>query len=542
MKKYFLLLALMSTGLIVLAQSKIDRPKVVVGIVVDQMRAEYLYRFYDHFGEGGFKRLMNDGFELKNGHFNYVPTMTGPGHASVYTGTTPRVHGVIANDWYQRSGKNMYCVEDNTVKGVGGKGKLGQRSPNNLLSTTVTDELGMFFQYQSKIVGISMKDRGAILPAGHAPSGAYWYDAATANFMTSTFYYDELPKWVDKFNKKSLVKQYKEENWNTKYPIDSYTQSANDNRPYEKDMFGKGEPTFPYDFSEIPYKDYKELIKSTPYANRLLTEMAKATIAGEKMGADDITDFLAVSYSATDYVGHSFGPNSKEVQDTYVRLDSDLESFFNYLDEQVGEGEWLVFLTADHAVADVPKAMRERKYTVSYFDHSSVFSQANELLASKYDVKSLLQKDSNSQLFLDMKLIEENGLDFNEIKQTVISFYQTQNGLKAIYDSKMISDYSGWNNDVMMLSAGYNQKRSGDLMYVLEPGWLGMHYEKSGTGHSTHYKYDTHVPMLFYGWGIKQGDSHKYHPITDIAPTISMLLNIKLPNGATGQPIVEILD
>jgi predicted AlkP superfamily pyrophosphatase or phosphodiesterase len=506
------------------------------------MRQEYLYRFYDKFGDDGFKRLMNQGFMMKNAHFNYIPTKTGPGHSSVYTGTTPRVHGVIANDWYEKSsGGNMYCAGDSTVEAVGGSPSAGKISARNMLTTTITDELGQFFQNRSKIVGISIKDRGAALPAGHNPTGAYWYDGKTGEFMSSTYYMKELPDWANDFNQAGWVKKYMSKPWETSYPIEEYTESADDDRRGERSLGGKESPTFPYNLPEmIKEGNATSLIRSTPFGNSLVKEMAVAAIKGESMGDDAITDFLAISFSSTDYVGHAFGPYSKEIEDTYIKLDQDLEDLFTCLDENVGLYKYNVFLTADHAVAEIPMHLQDQNYPVDYFSYGELKKDLNELLQTRFGVSGLIASLSNEQIFLNKELIDEQGLVDNDVKEIILNHLNSQYGLAAAYDSEFINSYSGTNQDVLMLAAGYNVQRSGDILLTLSPGWLSEGNKRGGTTHGSHYTYDTHVPMLFYGMNINTGSSVKYHPITDIAPTLSMLLNIKLPSGATGHPIEEM--
>lgn len=543
--KKIILVSLLAFGsaFAIAQKNEVERPKLMVGIIVDQMRAEYLYRFYSHYGEDGFKRLMNQGFEFKNAHFNYVPTKTGPGHASVYTGTTPRVHGIIANDWYNKQAKDyLYCVEDQSESYVGGSEKNGHVSPRNLQSTTITDELTLFFQDRSKIVGMSIKDRGAVLPAGHHPDAAYWYDDKTGEFMTSSFYKSELPKWVSKFNKQKLAKEYGSTIWETLYPVDQYLESAEDNREMERSLVNGQAATFPYDMSKT--SNPMSTIKSSPWGNKILAEFAKASIDGESLGQDEITDFLAVSFSSTDYVGHSFGPYSKEIQDTYIRLDLELTALFKLLDEKVGEGEWTVFLSADHAVASIPEWMKEKDMPADYWDEKSLKDKLNELLEERFESAGLVESVSNDQIFLNHELIKENKFASEEVKSVIVSELKMIEGIKAVYDAETVSNFSGNNYDIAMLASGYNESRSGDLLFTAHSGWLSGKPEggNQGTTHGTHYSYDTHVPMLFYGWGVKPGKSYRYHPITDIAPTISMLLNISIPSGATGQPAYEIFE
>ncbi len=528
-----------------IAQSDSSRPKLVVGIVVDQMRQEYLYRFSPHFGEGGFKRLIEEGYYFKNAHYNYMPTATGPGHASIYTGTTPRMHGIIGNDWYDsNAGRLVYCVEDQSVIAVGGAKEFGAESPKNLLTTTITDELGLFFQGKSKIIGISIKDRAAILPAGHNPDGAYWTDMNTGRFMTSTYYMEELPNWVKDFNARNLPQKYLNEIWETFFPIETYIESDRDNRPYEKPISEGIEPVFPYNLKKLSkgLPNAFTMLADTPFGNTLMIEMAIAAIENEKMGTDEITDFLAISFSSTDKIGHKYGPYSKEIQDTYVRLDREIERFLNVLDKKVGIGNWTLFLTADHAVADIPHKMKEQGLPVDYWLGDSEHAGIKKAMEEKFKAPGLIEKIHYGQLYLNREVMEEKSLNINIVKAYIIDYLSSISGVSGAYDTKDLMAYQGSYLETQIISAGLNGSRSGDIVFTMPSGWLHQSYKAQGTGHGSQYSYDTHVPMLFYGKGIKPGVSVKYQPITNIAPTLSMLLNIKLPSASTGQPIIEIFE
>ncbi|UXX78243.1 alkaline phosphatase family protein [Reichenbachiella carrageenanivorans] len=544
MSKFILAFLLTFTSLFLYGQQA-SQPKLVVGVVVDQMRQEYLYRFANHFGEDGFKRLMNEGFVFKNAHFNYVPTYTGPGHASVYTGTTPRVHGIIANDWYDKYAKQMrYCVQDDEVQGVDCEGKIGRRSPKNLKTSTITDELRLFSQNRSKVISLSIKDRSAILPGGHQPNGAYWFDAKSGQFITSTFYRESLPDWLVKFNKKKLAEKYMKKGWETYKPIAAYVESARDDRPYESKELGGLKAVFPYDFSEIDKsKNKNELIKYTPYGNQLTVDLALAALTAEDLGRDEVTDILAVSFSSTDYVGHAFGPYSKEVQDTYIRLDLDLARLMKALDEQVGKGQWTMFLTADHAVSEIPAYMAENGHDTDYVNETDYLKMVNEKLITTFNSAELIENVRNNQIFLNREEIKNKGLDFKEVKAVLANFLVEMEGITAAFDTQEIANYNGDERDIKLMAAGINAHMSGDVIFAQRAGWLGeWHQKNGGTTHGSGYNYDTHVPMLFYGWGIKNGSSVNYHSVTDIAPSVSMLLNIKLPSGCTGQPAAELFD
>ena len=523
------------------AQSQAEKPKLVVGIIVDQMRQEYLYRFADRYSEGGFKRMMKDGFMMKNGHYNYIPTYTGPGHASVYTGTTPATHGIIGNDWYVKStDKMIYCAEDTTVTNVGGTAENGFISPRNLLTTTITDELRIATQKRSKVVGVAIKDRGASLPAGHL-GDAYWFDSSTGEFMTSSYYYEKLPKWVSDFNAKKGADKYLSETWNTLYPIETYKASMVDDNLFEGLFEGKETPTFPYDLSELRKTNGQfGLLASTPFGNSITLDFALAALEGEKMGMGDETDFLALSFSSTDYVGHRFGPQSKEIEDTYLRLDQDIEKLLNYLDDTYGKDQYVVFLSADHAVAEVATHMISENVPGGNLRTSVVGAELLSYIAAKYGEGQWIKNSSNGQLFLNHELIEEKKINQEVFENEIAQFLLRFDGIKEVYTGTAMRTREFTQGRAMRLQMGYNHKASGDILMILEPGWLTG--GATGTSHGTGFTYDTNVPILFYGWNVPAGESSRYATITDIAPTLSMMLNIKLPNGTTGQPILEITD
>jgi len=525
----------------ILAQNKTDKPKLIVGIIVDQMRQEYLYRFEDRYTEGGFKRLMNDGFMMKNGHYNYIPTYTGPGHASVYTGTTPATHGIISNSWYVRSlDSSIYCAEDSTVTAVGGTELNGKISPRNLLTTTITDELRYSSNKRSKVVGIAIKDRGASLPAGHL-GDAYWFDSNNGDFMTSTYYYDSLPSWVQDFNEKKIAENYLNQTWNTLYPIETYKQSIDDNNEFEAAFSGKETPTFPYDLPLLKESNGGVgLIASTPFGNTMTLDFAIAAIEGENLGNHGETDFLALSFSSPDYIGHRFGPASKEVEDNYLRLDLEFERLLNYLDEKIGVGEYLVFFTADHAVADIATHMISERIPAGNLNNSYINAQLKGYTQLTYGEGDWIKSLSNEQVFLNHDLIKEKGLNLRDMQEDLANFLLKFSGIKEVYTAYAMKNAEFTQGRASKLQMGYNHKASGDILLVLEPGWLTG--GARGTSHGTGYSYDTNVPLIFYGWNVPSGESTRYATITDIAPTLSMLLKIKLPNGATGQPITEITD
>jgi predicted AlkP superfamily pyrophosphatase or phosphodiesterase len=528
--------------------SPADRPKLVVGIVVDQMRQEYLFRYFQKFGNDGFKRLMAEGFMLRNAQYNYAPTVTGPGHASIYTGTTPSMHGIISNEFYDKNLKKMVnCVGDPMFTSVVPNSANANVSPWRLLSSTVTDELKLFSNKQSKVIGIAIKDRGAVLPAGHMADAAYWYDYTTGKFITSSYYMKALPDWVTQFNNKNLAGIYLSQEWKTLLPIDQYKESGPDQSPYERKFGGKNTNTFPYDLKTMRGNNSDfDLLTYTPFANDYITEFVKTTITAEKLGKDAIPDFLCVSYSATDVLGHATGPRSVELEDMYLRLDRNIADMLKKLDQEVGVNNYLVFLTADHAVADVPQLLKDNRVPAGYFSEEHTEALLKEFLASYFPGKDLVASISNGQVFLNQDAFQgaprSSGMDLFIVSELVGRFLLSQDGVSNYYTEGVLRqgryDEGGHKG---MLIRGYNQKRSGDVVFTLEPGWLQLNYA-TGTTHGSPYVYDTHVPVLFFGKGVRKGFSVRYHPITDIAPTISTLLNISFPNSCTGNPVAEMFE
>lgn len=519
-----------------------SKPKLVVGIVVDQMRYDYLTRFYNKYGEGGFKRLMNEGFNCKNNHFNYVPTYTGPGHASVYTGTTPKYHGIIGNNWYDKETKTtVYCAGDETVNPVGTTDDAGQMSPHRMRTTTFADENRLFTQFKGKTIGVSLKDRGAILPAGHTANAAYWfYGKDEGQWITSTHYMQSLPKWVTKFNASSQAKSYLK-TWNTFYDISTYTESGSDLNTFEGGFRGKTEATFPYDLAMLMKENMGfDILKATPYGNSLTVDFAVAAIEGEALGQDKVTDVLTVSFSSTDYVGHNFGVNSKEVEDTYIRLDKDLERFFNYLDTKIGKGEYTVFLTADHGAIDVPSYLQSVKIPSGYLDHAATKAKFDAFMEAEFGATDLVENVSNNQIFLNRTKIKAMDLDLDDVQEAIVNELIAYPNVDKVYTALTMSSTSFSTGIEELLQNGYNQKRSGDVIIVPDPGYIS--YSKTGSTHGSGLNYDTHVPLLFFGKGIKHGSTLQKTEITDIAPTMSALLGISFPNGAIGQPLEFVLD
>lgn len=519
-------------------KTKLQRPKLVVGLVVDQMRWDFLYRYYDRYAEnGGFKRLLNQGFRCENTFIDYLPSATAVGHTTIYTGSVPAIHGITGNSFIDRSsGKTMYCVGDSTVSTVGAKGSAGKMSPRNLLATTITDELRIATNFQSRVIGVGLKDRGAIIPAGHNPTGAYWLDDESGNFITSSYYQDKLPQWVNKFNEERNIRKLIANGWNTLYPINSYKQSTEDNVPWEGTFPGEDKSVFPHDIAGI-YKKSPVALRQSPFGNTLLTMFAKAAIESNNLGRESTTDFLAVSFSTPDYIGHMFGPNSIEIEDIYLRLDQDLGSFFSYLDQKVGKDNYVVFLTADHGASNSIQYNVRNKIPADALNARELLKSLNQSLQKKFKIPDLARTITSYQVFFNYKTIETNQLDFSKVKAEAINFLRTQPGVSFAVDLDNVADATLPERLKQLVINGYNFKRSGDVQIINEPGWYfgGL----KGTSHGSYSPYDTHIPLIFMGGGIKPGSTDRPVHMSDIAPTLSSLLKIQMSNGSVGRPVTE---
>ena len=521
---------------------KEDKAKLVVGIVVDQMRNDYIDRFWYRYGEDGFKRLVNQGYRFKNGHFNYVPTFTGPGHASVFTGTSPMNHGIIGNNWFDKTnGEFVYCAGDAEVTPVGTLDRAGKMSPHRMLVTTITDENRLATQMRGKTIGIALKDRGAILPAGHTANAAYWFHGKKeGKWITSSYYMDKLPNWVDAFNNSGKAQSYLKP-WDTLYPIETYVESGSDLNEFEQGFKGKETATFPYDIDKLKAEnDNYEILKAIAYGNDLTTDFAMAAIDGENLGKNSDTDILTLSYSSTDYVGHNFGVNSKEIQDTYLRLDKNIADLLNFLDERVGKDNYIVFLTADHAAVEVPAYLESVNIPAGYFDTKGFIEKAKDFVEEKYGDKNLIENISNDQVFFNYGLLDQMGIESKELQEKLAAFILSQDKIHRVYTRNQIVSGAYEKGMEALIKNGFNHKRSGDVAYIMEPSVIS--YPRQGSTHGSSYVYDTHVPMLFYGKGIKEGSTSRRSEIVDIAPTIATLLGISFPNATTGEPLFRMLE
>ena len=542
MHKYlFSLLLAAILAMPAMAQNPFRRPKLVVGVVVDQMRWDYLYRYQERFGDNGFKRLMREGFNCENTMLNYIPAVTAIGHTSIYTGSVPAIHGIAGNDFHI-DGKQTYCTDDAAVATVGSNSDAGKMSPHNLKVTTIGDELHLATNYRSKVISVSLKDRASILPGGHTADGAYWFDAETGNFITSTYYRKDLPGWLKKFNDRQLAKHYLSQDWETLYPTESYKNSTADNNSYENPFPGADTPTMPVTTSKLMDSEGLGLIRNTPYGNTLTIDLALAAIDGERLGNRGETDMLAVSLSSTDYIGHQFGTYAIETEDTYLRLDRDIARLLAALDHEIGKGEYLLFLTADHAAAHNFKFLTDKGIPAGGWDIEKTKAALNSHLKAEFKTDcNLVSGLLNYQIFLDNEKIDSLGISKENVVAAAIDYIKRGEGVYCAVEQENAGTATLPSPIKDRIVNGYYPGRSGEIQIIMQPGWYGLESEATGgTDHGVWHPYDTHVPLIFFGSGINPGATFTPVEITDIAATVCALLHIQMPDGCIGKPVTEL--
>lgn len=492
MKKKLISLMLFFCALSLNAQ--VERPKLVVGLVVDQMRWDYLYYFYEYYGNNGLKRLINDGFSCDNTMLNYTPTFTAVGHTSIYTGSVPAFHGIAGND-FRLNNKMVYCCTDTTVQSVGSDTKEGQMSPCNLLTTTIGDMMKFGINNRSKVIGVALKDRAAILPAGHAADAAYWWDTKAGCFVSSTFYMKELPGWVKRFN----TNHHSKPGFDMKGSVDG--------------------------------------IKVT-------FDMAEATLQNENMGRGRYTDMLCVSVSSTDALGHAFGTRRPEMKEAYLALDKQIAGFLETLDSQEGRGNYLIFLTADHGVANNPNEMKAHKIPAGGYDGDQVRKNLNNYLQQKFGVDNLAKWNSGFSIFLNLEAIEQSKLNIEDVKAKAIEFLKKDPQFLYVIDMENIASSNLPAKAKDQLTNGYNRQRSGEIQMIAHPNYQEGRVNHSfiGTTHGSWYPYDSHIPLIFMGWKVKPGKTNALNHVTDIAPTVCSMLHVQMPDACIGDAIVQVTD
>ena len=495
------------------------QPKLVVQVVVDQMRAEYLQRFDHQFApDGGFRILLDSGFSYSNTHYNYIPTYTGPGHASISTGTTPKYHGVVANDWWDnRTASEVYCAQDMDMEPVGTVESSSKRSPKNLRSLTFSDGIKLYTNDQGKSFGVSVKDRGAIFPAGQMADGAYWLDGAM-HFVTSTYYANELPEYVQDFNSMELAMKQMRRGWRLELSPRKYELSLEDENPYEPKLNNETS-SFPYDLEKMVEQRGLGILKNTPIGNEMVLEMALLLLKEEDLGDDEFTDFLGVSFSSPDYAGHTWGVRSREVHDMYLKLDAQLGQLIKALDKKVGRDQYIIYLTADHGASENPNHLRNFGYNVRNYANADVVAMLNDAIVEEIDVEVNLEnavsKIINHHLYLN-DWAKPYAEEIAKIVEQVDPFVH-------VYTADEVRR-PGNEELALLLHEGYQTRFAGDLIFQLQPNCI--FYGPTGSTHGTGYTYDTHVPFLMMGAGVSVGSSHEIIHITDVVDKVAEKANL----------------
>jgi predicted AlkP superfamily pyrophosphatase or phosphodiesterase len=525
------------------ASNNNTKPKLVIGIVVDQMRWDIVNRYSSFLKtRNGFLKLANDGASCNYTLIPYVHTVTACGHAAIYTGSVPAIHGIVGNNWFNNlTERTEYCVDDKSVNTLGSKNtSAGQMSPKNLWTTTIGDELKLSNNFQSKVIGISLKDRGAILPAGHTANAAYWYDSETGNMVSSSYYQKQMPQWANSFNDLHKVDSFYKQGWTLSLPKEVYEKNCDaDENAYETGFYDeKIKINFPFDLTKLIGKDYKRLF-SIPQGNNLVVDFAKEAIKNEKLGEDSITDILTLSFSTPDYIGHNFGPYSWESLDGYVKLDEVLADFFDYLDMKIGKDNYTLFLTADHAIAPIPGFAKKNKLPADYYVSADISKDLNNLLASNNLKKELISSVYESTIYYNHKLMDSLHITDAQLTQLITKFLESKPTVLQVVNNRNAALAPLPQLIREMLLNGYTPQRSGDLTVLLKSGVIDGY--PTGASHGVFYNYDSHIPLYFYGKGIKKGNVNSMNYMTDIAPTISTLLGIQMPSGSIGKPILEVL-
>jgi hypothetical protein len=490
-----------------LAGAAPNKPKLVLAIVVDQFRYDYLTRFRSEY-HGGLARLLTQGAVFTNASYIHVPAITAVGHSTVLTGATPSTSGIVANDWYDRDeGVHVTSVSDAQTQLLGGSGTGS--SPNRLLVSTIGDELKMAGGGKPRVIGVSLKDRAAILPSGHMADGAFWFDPKTGNFVSSTYYYKELPAWVQEYNAARPADKYRGVTWlGHKMPED------------RAKLF--------------------TALEATPFGNELIEDFTERALAAEQLGTREFTDVLTVSFSSNDFVGHPYGPDSPEVHETALATDRLLERLFLAVDRQVGAGNYLVVFTADHGVAPVPEVNLARKMPGGRIDPAAIKAAVQDALVKKYGAGEWVAGAWDLAVYLNQGLIAQLKLDLAEVEKEAARAVQALPHVSRVYTLQAMTQGGGVKDAVgQKVANGFHWRRGPDVELIPDPYWM-VRAEK-GTGHASPYSYDTHVPVIFLGAGIRAGQYHASIAVNDIAPTLATMLEIETPSGSIGRVLTEIL-
>jgi len=538
-----------------------EQPKLVLQITIDALRGDLPSRFANVLGNGGFRYLMEQGIHYTNAHYQHANTETIVGHVSLATGTVPAAHGMVANVWFDREqGRLAYNIEDasyslltagadvdkkSEIDPTQKKAKVDGRSPNNILTSTLSDEMAVHFAGRSKIFGVSVKDRGAVSLAGHAGK-AFWFSKASGEFVTSSYYYDKYPAWVNEWNARKPALAYADKAWTLLHEPSKYQFGDADDRDYETDIAGFGR-IFPHAYGKPDDKYFTTKLTLSPAGDELTLDFAKTLLDSEQLGQDEIPDYLAISFSSTDYVGHVFGASSLETEDNLARLDRTLADLFAYIDKKVGLANTLIVLSADHGQPEVPGHLHERGIDKARYFDTTALDKAPAIAALKKQFgigEELIEAYFHPYLYLNHDLMRDKGLDQAAVEQAVAAELLKFDGVAYAVSSTALR--RGNLPDTLLMRSilrNFHPKRSGDIYLVFEPNVFINDFDglTVASTHGSPWRYDTFVPVMFAGAGLSAAKVTR--PITpyDIAPTLAAYLNVKPPSGAIGTPLLEVL-
>ncbi len=521
-----------------------DKPSLVIGIVVEQLKYDQLEKFRDKFGEEGIRRLINEGTYFKNASYQYMLTQSAPAHATISTGAEPSSHGITSDYWFlPLRDELIYCTKDIGVNPVGGSYESGLHSPVNLQSSTFSDELEMSTNKKAKVFGVGLKENSAILSAGHAADGAYWFDNTSGTWMSSTHYIDTLPDWVKDFNSMRYSDSYLENTWSLYRSPDYYSECLPDTNSAEAGFNGIN--YFPYDLKKLRSKeilnlknDYS-LLKETPFGNSLTTTFAIKLIEKEGLGVDDVTDYISICYSSTDNIGHRFGPSSVEMGDAILRLDDEIKNLLSYVNEKIGKKNILIYFTAAHGVSEIPAVLKNNRIPSGYFNQNQALQLLRSYLNVVYGEGNWVKGYSERQIYLNRVLIEDARLSLDEVQKKVARFLVQFTGVASAYPFSAFETNDFGSGNLKRILNSFSPQRSGDVIVTLNPGWVERDNDYV-TNHNSPYEFDAHVPLIWYGWTTNRSTVNRRVNMTDIAVTLSTLCKVPTPNASTGEPLVEL--
>ncbi len=519
-----------------------EKPKLVVGITISGMRYDYLSVYWDKFGENGFRRMATTGGNCKNARYDYLITEPSVGFATIATGARPNAHGIVSDYWYERlTNQVAYCIDDPEETTVGGSYGTGAYSPSHMSSRTLADQLRVISRFQSKSIGISMDPQAAVLMAGHTANAAYWIDPASGNWISGSYYIDSLPDWVRGFNEKKYQDLYLENTWTPMLPLSEYSGSMLDNNPYETGF--NGQITFPYELPRLsqPQRnvtDYRVLM-STPWGNTYTKDMAIAAMVNEELGQREVTDWIHIGFNATRHLAERYSTWSLEMQDTYLRLDQDIAHLLEFLDGHLGLENVLIYVTAENALADDPRYLEESRIPAGFFNYRTSISLLRSYLNAIYGQGDWVSFYYAQQIYLNQQLIEDSRLSLEEFQDRVARFMVQIHGVSNALQSYVLQRNDFTDGIYARIQNSYYQKRSGDVLIYLTPGWV--EYSSVSRNGFVDFKYGPHVPLIFYGWKVNRVTIPYQVSPADIAATIAYYLEISLPENASGKVISDLV-